>query len=258
MTVFTDYSRYYDLLYRDKDYAAEVAFVEKLVKTHCPSTSTILELGCGTGRHAELLAQRGFRVHGIDRSEGMLAEAERRRRSLSGDLRERLTFSCDDIRSARLVERFDTVISLFHVASYMTSNTDLGQFFATAKAHLEPAGLFLFDCWYGPAVLEDRPSVRVKRFGDKKLDITRIAEPLMHPNENVVDVTYEVHVLHRQTQTLTMFKECHRMRYLFMPEIRSLFASHGMEPVFFGEWLTGRDPGFDTWYICAGGLVGGR
>jgi hypothetical protein len=53
----------------------------------------------------------------------------------------------------------------------------------------------------------------------------------------------------------TAVKECHRMRYLFIPEIRSLFASHGMQPAFFAEWLTSREPGFDTWNICAGGRV---
>ncbi|GAM09924.1 dTDP-3-amino-3,4, 6-trideoxy-alpha-D-glucopyranose [Geobacter sp. OR-1] len=257
MTVFADYSRYYDLLYRDKDYATEVDFVEQLIRAHCPSASAILELGCGTGRHAELLAERGYRIHGVDLSEGMLASAEQRRQVLSDAMREKLAFSHGDVRSVRIPERFDTVVSLFHVASYMTANNDLEQLFATASMHLQPGGLFLFDCWYGPAVLEDRPSVRVKRLADEELEITRIAEPVMHPNENVVDVNYEVHIFNRKTQAHNRVKECHRMRYLFVPEMQSLFASHGMIPVFFTEWLTGREPGFDTWNICVGGVVQG-
>jgi len=254
MTVFADYSRYYDLLYRDKDYATEADFVERLIRTHHPSASAILELGCGTGRHAELLARRGFKIHGVDLSEGMLADAERRRLAMTEN-RDLLSFSSGDVRNVRLAERFDTVISLFHVASYMTEHADLDQFFTTAKAHLNPGGLFLFDFWYGPAVLHDSPSVRVKRLADEELEITRIAEPDMYPNENVVNVNYEMHVFNKRNQHFYKVNECHRMRYLFEPEIQLLFASHDMKPVFFTEWLTGMDPGFNTWYICAGGLL---
>jgi len=254
MTVFADYSRYYDLLYRDKDYATEVYFVERLIRAHCPLAASILELGCGTGRHAELLARRGFKIHGVDLSDGMLADADKRRRALTEN-RDLLSFSCGDVRSVRLSDKFDTVVSLFHVASYMTENADLDQLFSTVKAHLNPGGLFLFDFWYGPAVLHDRPSVRIKRLADEELEVTRIAEPVMHPNENIVNVNYEIHVFNKQNQAVHKINECHRMRYLFKPELLLLFAAHDMKPVFFTEWLTGMDPGFNTWSICAGGIL---
>lgn len=255
MSVFGEYARYYDLLYRDKDYEAEVDFVTNLLRCHAPDTSSILELGCGTGRHAELLARRGYRVHGIDRSEEMLADACLRRCSLAEEIQEKLAFSCADVRSVKLPDRFDAIISLFHVMSYMTDSADLHQVFDSVREHLKPGGLFLFDCWYGPAVLNDRPSVRVKRLADEELEITRIAEPVIHPNENVVDVNYDVHILHKHSKTAIRLSECHRMCYLFITEIRELFASHGMTPVLFKEWLTGREPGFDSWNVCAGGVI---
>jgi len=62
--VFADYARYYDLLYRDKDYSAEAQYVAGLVRKFHPSARSILELGSGTGIHASLLAEKGFTVHG--------------------------------------------------------------------------------------------------------------------------------------------------------------------------------------------------
>lgn len=53
--------------------AAEVEFLLPLLD--CPPGSRVLDIGCGTGRHSVALAQRGYRMTGIDLSAGMLAEA---------------------------------------------------------------------------------------------------------------------------------------------------------------------------------------
>ena len=75
MTVFGEYSDYYNLLYSDKNYANETQFLFDLLKKYAPRCETILDLGCGTGAHAALMAQRGCSVVGVDRSESMLAAA---------------------------------------------------------------------------------------------------------------------------------------------------------------------------------------
>ncbi len=49
---FGEYAKYYDLLYADKDYAAETAFVREIIRRLAPGARTLLELGCGSARHA--------------------------------------------------------------------------------------------------------------------------------------------------------------------------------------------------------------
>lgn len=255
MSVFAEYSRYYDLLYRDKNYRGEAGFVSDLIRIHAPQASSVLELGCGTGRHAELLAADGFIVHGIDRSEGMLAKARKRRGGLSDELADRLEFSAGDVRTVRLGKKFDVVISLFHVMSYMSTNQDLSLFFASAREHLVPGGLFLFDFWYGPAVLSTPPAVSIKRLADEQVAITRIAEPTLFPNENCVTVQYEIITQNKIGDVFHKFSESHKMRYLFLPEIDLLFAANGMRRVTACGWLTSNMPGIDTWSVCAAGIA---
>jgi predicted TPR repeat methyltransferase len=60
--VFDTYARYYDLLYRDKDYAGESEYVAAHIRKQAPQAKCILELGCGTGAHAEHLARMGYTV----------------------------------------------------------------------------------------------------------------------------------------------------------------------------------------------------
>ena len=249
MNVFGNYARYYDLLYRDKNYSGEAQFIHELLRNYAPRTKSIIELGCGTGAHAVLLAKAGYQVHGVDLSAEMLQRATERQCHLPTELASRLEFSPGDIRTIRLNQQFDAVISLFHVISYQTTNEDLQAAFATVKAHLKPGGVFIFDCWYGPAVLSDRPGVRVKRLEDEEISVIRIADALTYPNENLVDVHYQVFIKQKNTGTVEELQETHRMRYLFKPEIKLLLTQSGLEYVDSREWMTNREPGFDTWGI---------
>jgi SAM-dependent methyltransferase len=247
--VFSGYARYYDLLYRDKDYAAEAGYVEGLIRKFHPSPRSILELGSGTGIHASLLAGRGYTVHGIERSPEMLARSLALSERMP-ELRGRLTFTRGDIRESRLHRRFDAVIALFHVISYQTSNEDVTAAFQTARCHLDPGGIFTFDVWYGPAVLTDRPAVRVKRMADDDTEVTRVAEPVLHPNENRVDVNYRVFVRDKAAGSVAELQEIHSMRYFFMPEIERIALHAGFRCLHGEEWLTGRAIGCDTWGVC--------
>lgn len=255
MTVFVNYSRYYDLLYQDKNYPGEVQFLCSLLDRYAGKPKSLLELGCGTGVHAALMASHGYQVHGIDMSEQMLIQAKARQASLPKETAERLVFTRDDLRSLSLNGKFDAVISLFHVMSYQVDDVDLLAAFKTAKHHLREGGVFIFDCWYGPAVLTERPSVRVKRWEDDVVEVTRIAEPHIHVNQNYVDVQYQVFIKDKVTDSVEIVAESHAMRYLFFPEVERLFRAVGMNLVFSCEWLTGREPGADTWGVCFGGKL---
>jgi SAM-dependent methyltransferase len=239
MSVFGAYSRYYDLLYRDKDYASEAAYVHELIAKHRPGAKTVLDLGCGTGRHAGLLAERGYSLTGVDLSEEMLAVARQAQPTGS--------FFQGDVRSVRLGRTFDVVLSLFHVMSYQTTNADLLAALSTMREHLAPGGLFVFDCWYGPAVLTDRPQTRIKRLEDAAISVTRLAEPVLHPNDNLVDVNYQVFIRDKQTSVVEELRETHTMRYLFAPEVKLLLDSSGLRLTRLCEFMSEREPGFSSW-----------
>ncbi len=239
--VFDAYSRYYDLLYRDKDYAAEVGYIDELLIRQGVTGRELLEFGSGTGKHGRLLAGRGYRVTGIERSAEMVAQAA----TAEG-------FNCrqGDICSVQLGRTFDAVLSLFHVISYQISNVDLQAVFSRAAEHLKPGGLFLFDIWYTPAVYAQKPEVRIKRLADGELEITRIAEPVSYPNENRIDVNYTIHAHDKSNGAFTSLIESHPMRHFSLPELDLLATGAGFQRVCAEEFLTGSEPGEDTWGVC--------
>src|SRR5262249_36650527 len=178
MSVFGgDYSQYYDLFYADKDYAAEAAFVGNIIRRHRPNASSIIEFGCGSARHAVEFARAGFWITGLDRSAAMIERGQNRIAALDPALHPKIKLMQGDARVVKSSKLFDAVVSLFHVVSYQTTNDELEGIFRSARMTLVPDGLFVFDFWYGPAVLTERPSVRVRRFVTSDVHLTRISEP---------------------------------------------------------------------------------
>lgn len=244
--VFDAYGRYYDLLYADKDYAGEAAYLAARIQELAPQARTILELGCGTGAHAEHLVRMGYSVHGIDMSDTMLERAQERSARLPADFRDRLDFSRGNVRDVRKAQAYDIVVSLFHVMSYQETNAEVEAVFRTAAAHLHSGGLFLFDFWYGPAVLTQRPEVKVKRLEDDDVRIVRIAEPVVHQDRNVVDVNYSMIVERKANGTMQWLNERHRMRYFFLPELEryraGLFDERSTS-----SWMSSEVPDTSSW-----------
>lgn len=239
MSVFGAYARYYDLLYQDKDYEGEVRYVGSLIDRHLNNGLNLLDIGCGTGRHADLFSRRGMKVSGIDRSEDMIRAA---RKSYP-----EINFQQGDFSTFGLDQKFDVITALFHVVSYINSDQELVSAFSNVSRHLKPGGLFIFDCWHGPAVLHHKPELRVKRLQDDAFRVVRIAEPDLIEAENRVDVNYQVFV--GDEGGWDEFSESHSMRYLFANEIESFLDRAGMHLIHTEEWMTSRAPSRDSWGV---------
>ncbi|MGZ8883285.1 MAG: class I SAM-dependent DNA methyltransferase, partial [Nitrososphaeraceae archaeon] len=191
MKIFKDYANFYDLFYEHKDYAKEVDYINRIIKKNNPEAKKILDLGCGTGKHLLHFAKRGYDTYGVDKSKTMLSIANK---NCQMDKNLNIKLINGDIRNIELSQNFDVVVSLFHVLSYQITNSDLKSTFDVVKKYLSLNGLFIFDCWYGPAVLNLKPLVRVNRFSSDGKRIIRITEPVTDYNTNVVEVNYQIFI----------------------------------------------------------------
>ncbi len=241
MSFGTLYARAYDLLYREKDYAAEAAYVDAEIRRVAPEARSILDLGSGTGRHAVCFAELGHTVHGVERSADMLALS-------TAGAPDRVSFAHGDLRDYRADRQYDAVVSLFHVFSYLPTDDDVWRGLETARAHLPAGGVLAFDYWYGPAVLRDKPSRRARRVNGDTLRIERVSAPTLLPEENTVRIDYRLTLEDRETATVEEANETHSMRYFFTPEIDGFLQAAGFRPAAHLEWMTTNRPDADSWY----------
>lgn len=139
--LFTNYARTYDNEVYVHGTLGEADFIENEIEHN--KKKAILDIGCGTGRHAIELARRGYTVTGIDLSEAQLARA----REKAAAAKVNVEFIQKDARDFKFTEGFDLAIMLCE-GGFSLMETDAMNFriLENAAAALKPGGTFIFTC----------------------------------------------------------------------------------------------------------------
>lgn len=245
---FDLYSSYYDLINKQKQYAEESEYIAKLLMSYFPNQSLdILELGCGSGAHAEHLVKNPviIFIQGIELSHEMV-KAAKDKNIKSFDV---LQGNIADLSKLSLPKNFDAAISLFHVISYLTKSEEIISCFNGVHKTLKADGVFIFDVWYTPAVYCQKPETRIRKVENDKIQVTRIAKSVVHEERNVVDVYFEIFVKDKESNTIEVFSETHPMRHFSTPEIRLMAELSGFDLIESHEFQTMKQPSVNTWGV---------
>lgn len=121
------------------DYRGWVDYVERIFKRFKVKPQSVLDLACGTGIPTILMAKRGFRMVGVDRSAEMLEVLRGKRFGLPIDTVQA------DMTDFRLERPVDAAICLYDSINYLLTEDDLVRCFTCVRRALVPDGLFTFD-----------------------------------------------------------------------------------------------------------------
>ncbi len=233
METFKQYAKYYDAIYGQKEYAKEVAFLETVIKKYSPrKVNSLLSLGCGTATHDIALAKKGFFITGIDASKEMIAIAKQKARAENVGME----LLVADVTTFSLPQKYDAVMALFNIVGYMAQNNDMEKMLANASASLKKNGLFVFDGWYGPAVLKDRPQNRQKEFVKDGKDVKRITTQQLDIEKSTLDITFEI-LEKRQGQWHHITTETHKTRFWYLPELEYFLSKAGLSLIKACLWM---------------------
>jgi len=248
-----DYSRFYDTFYQEKDYRAEARFVLSRLAALVPQAApmSILDLGCGTGRHAVEFARSGHRVSGVDLSPQMLGIAAARLRDPESGLAGHASFQVGDVRDVQLGMRFDAIFCLFHVLCYLPEPDDIRAAFDNARRHAKPGAAYLFDFWQGAAVLASPPTAREKVVTIGSTVVRRVSRPKWDRAKSLVEINYTIEMTDRVSGQSRVEEERHLLRYLFPGEVREWLTASGFEVIEIGEWMTARPPDDGSFSVYA-------
>jgi SAM-dependent methyltransferase len=147
--------------------------LERLVLERLQPGACILDLCCGAGHVAAALAERGFRVTGLDASPEMVRLA--RQNAPAAEVMQA------DARAFQFPSRFDAAVSTFNSLAHIPSLDDMLRVFRCVHAALQPGAPFLFDL-----SMEEAYATRWRgSFGIVADDHACIVRPSYQPEQRV-------------------------------------------------------------------------
>lgn len=223
MKVFQKYADYYDKIYKEKDYKKETEFLKKIIKKYSSlKVRDILSLGCGTASHDLILTKDNFKITGVDRSKKMIQIAKEKTKKENLDIE----FKIADITNFKIEKKFDFAMAMFNIMGYMTENKAVEKMLRNVRRALKKNALFVFDCWYGPAVLKSRPEDRIKVVGKNGKKIIRKTRQKLDIEKSIIDITFEI-LEKKDSGWKEITRENHRMRFWYLPELEYFLNKNG-------------------------------
>jgi SAM-dependent methyltransferase len=132
---------FFPILFPDERFEVAEEQVEKALALVGFRGQSVLDLACGPGRHAVALAERGFRVTGVDLSPFLLAKAMERGEAAGVDVE----WVHEDMRRFCRAASFDLCLSMFTSFGYFESRGDDVAVLRNVHASLKPGGACLID-----------------------------------------------------------------------------------------------------------------
>jgi SAM-dependent methyltransferase len=143
MALYDDFAWFYDRYWNEDFHGIAFPILERIWLPRVPAGARILDVCCGTGYLAGLLAPRGYRVTGVDQSAEMIAYA---RRHVPG-----ADFHVADAADFAFPPQFDAAVSTFDSLNHIVEYPCLEAAFRNTAAALNPGAPFVFDVLFEEA-----------------------------------------------------------------------------------------------------------
>ncbi|WP_352400965.1 class I SAM-dependent methyltransferase [Anaerotignum sp.] len=220
MDAYEGFASVYDVFMDEVDYPAWVQYIKDTWKNLNTMPQSVVDLGCGTGNITIPLAKAGYGVVGVDISEEMLAEAQRK--AMAEGLS--IPFFCQDMVEMELPYQVDCVLSLCDSLNYLTEDGELSAAFSAVKEHLNPKGLFLFD-------MNTKYKFQ-EVFGDKTYaamteDAAYFWENSFDEEDQINEYYVSFFIRQKNKETYERVEEYHYERAYSLDEVKTCLDEHG-------------------------------
>lgn len=229
MTSFGPVAEHYDVLMSHVPYESWVDYYKLLLVQIDQQPNSFLDVCCGTGTVAELLAREGKWVTGFDLSEDMVTIAQSKVKRIGTNVE----FLTADAATFQLGRTFEAAYSFFDSLNYITDPAKLRAAISQVAKHLEPGSSFIFD-------VNTAYAFEKQMFDQKE---ARASAPIRYDWRGDYDPATRLIEVHMKFERDGVeFTETHRQRAYTIDELTAFLDEAGFDTVRFFDSYTLNPP----------------
>jgi len=224
--LYKSLAKYYDLIYRSKDYKKESDRIRELIKRYKKSRGKeLLDVGCGTGRHLKYL-KKYFSCTGLDKNKEMISIAKKNVKGVK--------FKIGDMMNFSLKKKFDVILCLFSTIGYVKSYTNLKKTLNNFSKHLKEGGVLIIEPWISPNDFKDN-SIHMEVYSGKDIKLARAGYSRKRGN---ISIVYMEYLVVEKNKGIRHFKEKHEMGLFGVNQTLKIMKDVGLKSIFLKRGLT--------------------
>ena len=224
------YSKYYDLVYKKKNYTFECKRIESFLR-YKEDVKHLLEIGCGTCSHSILLSKKGFNILCVDNSSEMIKVAKEK---IKRKKVKNITLLNQEAEKLFTVtkKKFDALLLLFNVIGYIK---DLDLFLFNIKRNLKKNSLLIFDFWHEGGIKHAGPKKEIKKFNLRELELQRNSFGRKIIKDHAIKIDIETSIFKRG-KFVKRFSEVHLVKYFNLNKLKEIIEKNNFELIKFEDF----------------------
>ena len=171
---YTTLAQYYDLFFSHKDYLRETEFIMNIIKTRLPSAKSILDVGCGTGNHLNLLRDDFRTLYGVDLNPEIIKVAQGKSNKIK--------YQIGGMNNFSISVKFDVITCLYSVFNYNLTPDKALQTLKNFKKHLNPNGMVII-ALYTPHNINEEVGLNLG--SDGEIEVAKIDQFIYDPKTHM-------------------------------------------------------------------------
>ena len=223
--MYKELAKYYDLIYKWKDYKKEADKIKKLISKYKKSEGKeLLEIGCGTGHHLKFFENK-FSCVGTDINKKMLDVAKK---NVKKSVLKRL-----NMVDFRLNKKFDVILCLFSSIGYVKNYSNLRKTISNFANHMKKGGIVIIEPWFGKSEYKaGRPWMST--YDGNNVKIARLNVSKIKSGMSILDFHF---LIAEKNKDVKYFVDRHRLGLFDIEKTLEIMKESGLKSMFLKNGL---------------------
>ena len=223
--MYKELAKYYDLIYKGKDYKKEADKIKKLISRYKKSVgNNLLEAGCGTGYHLKFF-ENEFSCVGTDINRKMLDIAKK---NVKKSVLKRL-----NMIDFRLNKQFDVILCLFSSIGYVKNYSNLKKTINNFANHLKKGGIIIIEPWFEKSKYKTGVPW-MSAYDGNDIKIARLNVSKVKNGTSILDFHF---LIAEKNKDVKYFVDRHRLGLFDIEKTLEIMKENGLKSMFLKNGL---------------------